>query len=245
MYNEFPNVEVEMWLTELIREYPMARVLADVLPKSPNFHNADFLFDSEKIVAELKILTDDNTDSANNIAKRTELINQFYSDGIIPSTIIDESNWYSLPLSVQTRISDISTRSIAKAAQKANRQIRETREELGLNNYSGMLIIVNNGMRSISPAAIQLKLARLMEWHFSEIHHVIFFTSNLFIRLKEVERPVLVWLSMDCQKGRKIDERFAVNLHKLWMSMVSRKTGIPSNAKEITDMEDFWKAQHK
>jgi hypothetical protein len=242
----YPHIDVETLFNELVREYPSAEILSEnkYLPKPLNFLNADYLFHSEKVVAEFKIITEDNTDSANNIAKRLEIINQFFKDGKIASTTIDESNWSSLPMELQNSISDISTNAIFNRVKKANKQIRETKLNLGLADYAGLLIIVNDGMVSISPAAFQWAVFRLLMRHFSEIHHFIFFTANIRTKFKSVPQPSFIWSSCSMQKEKIVDEAFARLLHTKFTGIVSRKTGIVSNVREMTDEEDFWKAQN-
>src|SRR3982074_954218 len=106
----YPRINVEDLLTEVVRDYGGV-VLEDRLPKSPNFENADYVFHFERIVAELKCLTEDNMDSVNNQTKVNELVNRWHNEGKIKTTKIDRSNWRELPKELQTRIYEITTKS--------------------------------------------------------------------------------------------------------------------------------------
>ncbi len=239
----YPRINVEETLAEVVRDYGGV-VLEDKLPKSPNFDNADYVFHFEKIVAELKCLTEDNVDSPNNQFKVNELIKQWHNEGKIKTTNIDENNWGELPKELQTKIYEITTKSIKRRVQKANVQIRETKRALRLDDYSGLLILANDGIASLGPAAFLHATQHALARDFSEIKYFIYLTANLFTQLRESPMPTLFWIGFDMQKGPKMDVAFTDRLGRNWRSLVCKKTGMPGFVQEMHDMEGFWKARH-
>ena len=239
----YPRINVEETLAEVVRDYGGV-VLEDKLPKSPSFENADYVFHFEKIVAELKCLTEDNVDSVNNQAKVNELVQQWHQEGKIKTTKIDESNWRELPKELQTRIYEITTKSIKRRIQKANVQIRETKRALRLDDYNGLLFLANDGIASLGPAAFLHATQHALTRDFSEIKYFIYLTANLFTQLRESPMPTLFWIGFDLQKGEKMDVAFTDRLGRNWRSLVCRKSGIPGVVQELSDMEGFWHAKH-
>ncbi len=238
----YPKINVEKLLAEVVRDYGGV-VLEDTLPKSPNFENADYVFHFEKIVAELKCLTEDNVDSPNNQTKVNELVTQGHHKGKIKTTKIDQSNWRELPKELQTKIYEITTRSIQKRIQKANVQIRETKRELRLDDYNGLLFLANDGIASLPPAAFLYATHQALR-NYSEIKYFIYLTANLFTQLRETPMPTLFWIGFDMQKGPKMNVKFTDRLGMSWRRLVCRKTGMPGFEQEMHDIEGFWRARH-
>ena len=239
----YPKVDIAETFAELVRDHGGV-VLDDKLPKSPDFENADYVFHFEKIVAELKCLTEDNIYSRENQAKANLLIQEWYDAGKIKTTKIDDQAWDELPRELQNKIFEVTTKSIKRRIQKANAQIRETKQALRLDDYLGLVVLANDGINSLPPAAFihaaQLALSR----DFSEIKYFIYLTANLFTKLRGVPMPVVFWIAFDMQKGPKMDASFVDRLGANWRRLVTRKTGLPSVEQELNDIEGFWRAKH-
>ena len=183
-------------------------------------------------------------DSVNNQSKVNELVNHWHNEGKIKTNSIDESNWRELPKELQTRIYEITTKSIKKRIRKANVQIRETKQELRLDEYSGLMILANDGVGSLPPAAFIYATQHALVRDFSEIKYFIYLTANLFTQLRGAPMPTLFWIGFDMQKGPKMDEKFIDRLGRDWRSLVCRKTGIPGFVQELHDVESFWHPRH-
>ena len=80
---QFPHIDVEETFNQLVRDYGTARVLTDVLPKNSPPTNADYVFHSERIIAELKCLADDNSDSIKRQEKLNALLDTNFNEGKI------------------------------------------------------------------------------------------------------------------------------------------------------------------
>lgn len=240
---KYPRINVEEMFDELVRDHG-GIVLKEKLSKSPAFNNADYIFHFEKVVAELKCLTEDNIDSDNNRLKANRLVDEWYNDGKIKTKKINESTWLELPKELQNRIYEITTKSVRRRIQKANVQIRETKKELRLTEYNGLLILANDGIISLPPAAFIHATHLALQRDFSEISYFIYLTANLFTGLRETPMPTLFWIGFDMQKGPKMDVNFTDRLGRNWRRLVCRKTGIPGFEQEMHDIEGFWKARH-
>jgi hypothetical protein len=243
---KYPHVNVEEWFTEMVRHYPMGCVVTDII-KSPDFPNADFVFHHEKVVAELKRIEIDNVNSANNQAKIDAALEKFFAEGKIKTKEITEENWRSLPWDLQCIYYDIVSNSIKGHVEKANKQIKATKEKLNLNSYKGVLIIANDGVQSLPPAAFNWAVFRLLRNHYSGITSFIFFTANVFAKTKAFPMPMQYWLGSDMEKDGKMDTQLSISLHEAWKSIVCQKTGMRGATIDMKDedvLEGLWNARN-
>ncbi len=202
------------------------------------------MFHSEKIVCELKCLTEDNLHSLSNQQRTNRLIDDYYNNGKIKSREINESSWNQWPRELQTKIYEATTRSIKKRVHKADIQIRETRRELDLDQYQGLLVLANDGIVSLPPAAFIHAALLVLRYSFREINYLVYLTANLFTALRGTPMPTLFWIGVDLQKGPKMDVNFTDRLGRDWRRLVCKKSGIPGVEQELLDIEGFWKARH-
>lgn len=244
----YPHIDVEGAFDEITRAHGGAIVLRDKISKSPDFQNADYVFHFEKVVAELKCLMEDNTESPSNQAKINAAIDRFYAEGKIKTKDINEENWPTFPAELQTALYDITSHSIRARVKKANQQIRETKAKLGLDAYTGMLIIVNDGLTSFPPAAFVHATLRAFERKTgdSEIDCFICTAANVFATIKGAPGPMLFWMPMQMQKPGKIHEGFVNRLRVAWQGLVNRKMGANAIEHQMQDedMEAFWRARN-
>ena len=237
------HIEIEPAFNELVRKHS-GIVVEEALPYSPDFQNADYVFHSERIVAELKCLTEDNVLSGLNSKKASKLVQEGNAQGRVPFVDFDMRHWKEMPTDMQTELYRVFTKNVKRRIAKANMQIRETREHLGLTDYAGLLFIANDGVTTLSPAAfihaVQLSLQR----DFREIRHFVFFTVNLYAKLRSSPVPALFWISFDMQDGPPINESFLESLGASWRLQCCRTMGVNAVEGELDDMEGFWNAEN-
>ena len=241
--NPYPHIDVELLFTEMVRDYPMACVLTDKIPH-PTFLNADFIFHHEKIVAEFKRVEKDATDNPKVQAKITAVIEQYYAEGKIREKQITEENWPGLPKEFQNDIYNTTTDSIKVHIEKANKQIKATKENLGLESYKGCLILVNDGVESFPPVTFLWAAFRLIQHQYSGITYIITFPANVYAKSREHPAPIQYWLGLDVEKAGKMEGTFSENLFHAWTGFIAHKTGIPAIRREFNDVEGFWKARN-
>ncbi len=248
--NDYPHIDVVGLFNEVVSEHPNAilldKYLREKTGRDADFANADYVFHSEKVIAELKCLQNDNASSPANQAKLTAAIDRFYAEGRISTKEFNEETWPKFPKELQNEVYNITTNAIRERVAKANRQIRETREKLGLSSFSCLLLIANDGIISLPPAAFIHSVVRLLMNHFSEIDCFIFFTANVFSAIRGVPMPVVHWFPMSMHKPAKIDEHFLNCLRLSWGRKCFAKMGVQAFDHQMhdSDMEAFWKARN-
>lgn len=114
---------------------------------SPGFANADYFFEQENIIAELKCLTEDKLSDSRQSESIRNLFEQNISLGQIPDPGpgIVRINSSDCPLDIQRKLYSIISRPIKTHIEKANRQIRETRRQLNRPDAHGLLLFANDG----------------------------------------------------------------------------------------------------
>ncbi|PYM16287.1 MAG: hypothetical protein DME18_01890 [Verrucomicrobia bacterium] len=212
----YPHIDIVDLFNEVVSEHANAIILDKYLRertgKDADFANADYVFHSEKVIAELKCLKNDNAASPNNQAKLTAAIDRFHAEGKVATKELNEQTWPTLPKELQNEVYNITTNAIRDRVAKANRQIRETKEKLGLTSYDGLLLIANDGIISLPPTAFIHSVARLLMNHFREIDCFIFFTANVFSAIihshaSRLAKLVLVEARLESQRDSIIQPR--------------------------------------
>ena len=195
-------------------------------------------------MAEFKRVEKDGTDSPRIQAKIQATIQKYYADGKIQVKEITEENWPQLPKDFQNAIYNITTDSIKVHVEKANKQIKETKANLGLESYKGCLILVNDGVESYPPVTFLHAAFRLVLHQYSAITYIITFPANVFARSREHPTPIQYWLGLDVEKQGKMDGQFSDRLFRAWTPALTQKTGIPAYFREMNDIEGFWTARN-
>lgn len=237
------RMDVEQAFRTVVRDCN-GLVLDEALPFSPGFQNADFVFHMEKVVAELKCLTEDNVYSEGNQQKASAIMDEWYRSGKIETPELNEATWRKMPLRLQTDLYRVFTASIKRRIETANRQIRETKRELRLHEYAGLLIFANDGVLSIPPAAFIHATQLALQRDYHEIRHFVYLTANVFTTVRNTPIPVLFWIAFDMQDGPRIDAVFLDSLGRTWRRHCCQVMGAVGFEQELEDVEGFWKAKH-
>jgi len=220
-----PLINVETEMRHVVRKIG-GTVLEDQFEKPPLFQNADFIFDSRKVVAELKIFTEDNFRSSANDAKATNLWRRYHAKKLVSDPTPNERDWQALPRAYQNEIYKAQTRPIQKRVREAHAQVRETKARFGKSDYAGMLIVANDGITSITPTAL-IGAVHLwaMKPDFPEFRHFVFLTANLLSVWPQERVAQYLWVSFDLEKGPPIDDGFLDELREAWKTHHHGLTG--------------------
>jgi hypothetical protein len=152
---------------------------------NPTFPNADYLFHAEKVIVELKVIETEFGKSAKFERVYEEFCFNFirFGEKGIPT------------LASYRRILKIIHRPIAATAKKANLQIRETKKNLQLDGWSGLLICINDNFRRATPKMVQGVLAKALNGSMSSIDGAVYLTNH-FVEFPGNPHACLVWSPM-------------------------------------------------
>ncbi len=218
-------VDVQRTFSEFVRQNG-GEVIEDTLQKSPDFKNADYLFRSPAIVAELKCLVENKAEDINIKSKIQERMNRWMANGIIPpiyGKIRIQSK--TLPEHCQHELIDLYKPPIQRRINKANKQIKATLDHLKICNGKGLLILVNDGNYALEANAVLYLLNRILGKQFRYINSVVYLTVNMYGSSPLTLKPTLVWVHAFRPDVPPIDSAFVNDLFRGWRIYLEKAKG--------------------
>jgi hypothetical protein len=221
------------------------RLIRDMIgSKSPSFDNADYLF--EGVIAELKVI-ETNRDGDEAIqAKLQARFDEWLQSGKLSDIAYGKPVIQSdqLPNELQWELQRIHSEPIRRLIQKANKQIRLTKENLQLTDAKGLLLLLNQKDYSQAPEYLAYAVHQSLIVDFSSIQNVTVFTSNLTVTSSQVPARSRPWLDYIRDKNNTIDLRFLNRLRDGWAKYLSNLLGVPLPVIAIASPVDLSKLRY-
>jgi hypothetical protein len=213
----FRQVNIEQEFDACVRKVG-GEIVAEIVGPSPGFSNADFLFRQLGVVAELKCLQKDILeDSAYQNA-----LSRMYSTWVAQKLIPDPGDGpirvqtKTLPDECQTQIFQLLEKPTKEAIKKANRQIRETKEQLNLSGAKGLLLLANDGCWGLQSNAVLYIVDKVLANRFHSINTVVYFTPNMPALFSDLHRIGPVWVQCPRKGIEQVDAGFLDILRTEW-----------------------------
>lgn len=187
-----PYIDIEPAFDECVREAGGLR-LEEIVGKSPNFNNADYIFENHSVIAELKCLEENKGKDEKLRNDVHELYNRYLREGRTNLLIYGEIevNLADISDEFAREVMEMYTIPIQRVVKKANRQIRQTKSHLDLKDYSGVLLLVNDGHEILSPGQLQWILQNTLYRNLSSTRkcnsQLVFLTEEDFVWCSEAE----------------------------------------------------------
>ncbi|MGY6155999.1 hypothetical protein [Paraburkholderia graminis] len=198
-------------------------VVEDLVPQPRNFQNADFAFFKEGVIAELKEIETEFSNSPAFVKGFDELMHRvvaedpswrpalFGGKGEPPWFARDYVRLFRPPL---TRI-----------LKKANAQIKETKEHFKIEYNGGMAIVVNDGFSSLGPDRVRALVGNILSASYSSIDCCIYMTVNRYVELRGSNVPRLVWAPMYSDRAPDGLVAFVNTLGEKWVDYIQTIIG--------------------
>ncbi len=159
-------------------------------PVSPLIHrqgvkNADYLFRGDRVIAELKVLETEFAHSPQMLARVDALI-AMYRD-------IDPDD-PTKPL--RRELLQELKKPLQRIINTANRQIKETKIELGLHDHRGVLICVNDNFRGAPPGLVMGLIGHIQSATSYKSITAVIYQTNHYVELIESPYATLLWAPM-------------------------------------------------
>ena len=202
--------------------------MTDVLGvKNPN-ENADFVFRRDAVIAELKVLTDDQITKKQFAEKTSALYHKYAARGEVPLPPEGVSRFDTslVPDSLRREIADLYAIPVYRQVRKANSQIESTAAQLGPGDWKGLLIIANDSNTAMTPSALRWTLGECFRNEdLPFIDHVVAFTVNLPFHNSVTQGPALFWYMARAGASKPDLRSFAQRLRSAWMAHLESKIG--------------------
>lgn len=179
--------------------------LVSPLIKRQGVQNADYLFQASKVIAELKVFETEFAHSKEMKAKLDKLFEKY--PGIDPDDP-DE------PL--RGEILQELKKPLQRIVNKANRQIKETKAELGLPDHRGILICVNDAFKGVPPPLVISLIANIMSGTSYKSITAVIYLTNHYVELDEIPYASLLWSPMYAESAGDDLVDFVNDLGRKW-----------------------------
>jgi len=236
------QVDIEKELNSCVKE--IGGILIDEYHGPNEPEKADYWFPDFNVVGELKCLTEDEVFDD----QFKQWLNKKYGEWIqrkLVKPFVGRAvfNLADLPPICANEVTSFLRKKLDSNFNKANSQIKSSKEELNVPSALGLVILVNDGKTALPAGMIQNILARSLPHKFSSINSVIHFTANMPSRLPHIENDVLVWCDWNVKAIRPpVTQDLIDRIRSTWISRFSQIVGetVPTfsgSADELYDLK--------
>jgi len=216
--------------------------VSDLYQGSPTFDNADYWFKKYNVIAELKCLIEDKGQDR----KINEKIQNIFDKHLYvkkPKIVAFGTNTInSSDISKQCEkdVAEVYRRPLQGVMKKANKQIRETKVNLKVEDAHGLLIIINDKNTALDPShAIWLIRETLRRDGLRSINSVLYITLNLLASHPKINHDITVWIELFRDKEnicpQELYNLLRITIHERWENI----TGEPISPLMVNKHEDL------
>lgn len=217
------GVADELHINEFVQS--VGGVLATPLITRPGVKSADYLFQDGRVVAELKIL-------------ETEFSSQPNLINTLQRLLVSNPEMSVQSEAFQNELIKLLIKPLRRIISRANQQIKHTKIELGVTDYRGVIIVVNDEFRGLPPGFVMGLLARAaMGAHFTNTQCILYITNH-YVELTTHPDALLLWCP---QYAMDIDEtsdlpNFINDLGRKWRAYLESQMGPFTSSEEQETM---------
>jgi hypothetical protein len=225
-----PSFDVEAELAIAIEPIGGVRVTA-VLGKKLGHKNADFLFPSSGVIAELKCLDEDKIADERIIEKASSLYMQELHSGRAPVVAFGTVQMTTEDFSEEykQRIGNLYRVPIERLARDANQQIEETAKALKATKPVGLFLLANNNHTALDPQhAWYLVNQILMQDKYPRINTAVVFSGNLAAALPNAPNRMDYWIEIQRPNMPALEAAFLNSLREAWHARLATILGQPN-----------------
>jgi hypothetical protein len=227
MFQPHPPLEVETTFDRFITGNGGQRVI-ELLQPMPLTENADYLFPESGVIAELKVITKDFPTAVEYQDKLVALGAHALEIGEIKVASLFGAA--PLPASFRARQLRLFRPPLQSILKKANRQVKATRSLLGLPDASGLILLVNDGLYTLSPTVVLQLAADILDRLYSGVHGLVYITMNQYVDVPGSRLANLVWVPLYSPRAPESLAEFVDNLGHQWGTFLESTIG-PFEAK--------------
>lgn len=205
-------IPVEESMDSFIKEQSGIRI-SEMFKKTPVFSNADYWFEREKIVIELKEIKTEFLHSRSAKEQFFTLLERLKNNELDISSFHSEFIRTARP-------------ALGRILKKANQQIKETKEYFRIPEIRGCVIIVNDGFTSVDHDLVMALLCSNLKDSYKSIDCLIYLTVNRYVEIQGSDEPKLIWAPVYRDEKDDYLVDFVNQLGEKWFDFLEKKLGL-------------------
>lgn len=147
------------------------------------------------------------------------------AEGLIPKDCI-KGGTINIPLHLASKFSEVFLPSLKSAVEKANKQIKATKQHFGIKGSKGLLILINEKNSSLTPQLALALLAKILKSQYSSINSFIYLVPTMGVTSPETTEPLRIWVSGPTRSPESgVDSEFMESLGEHWIKFLEIKYG--------------------
>jgi hypothetical protein len=241
-----PQIEIEREFAKVVRKIG-GELIDDLLSSdSRRPENADYLFRTYNVVAELKCLQKNSILDPDFLDKLGRLYGKLMREGRAPIvrgfgtvSLQQMAKWDER--AVYEFIEPYKKR-LGRIMHKANSQIEKTAKHFGVQNPRGLLLLANEGDLAYELGLLQ-PLLTIPRPQNSAINSVLYFTENVTVNVPGYHPAASVWMPMTMHGRAAVDPALLGRLRDAWMNRVATLRGKPIIARMVGEKDQIDIAQ--
>ncbi len=200
------------------------QVVEDLVPEPRNFENADFLFTTVPMVAELKEIK--------TKFDRTPAVREGFL-ALVRRVMDEDPSWRPILLGGSGSYPGWFSRefvrlfrpALSRVLKKANRQIRATKGYFKITAPTGTLIFVNDEFTGLEPHFVRAIASDLLVNSYSSIDCFLYVTLNRYVEVSGSNIPRLLWMPSYSDRAPDSLVQFVDDLGRKWYDFLETKIG--------------------
>ena len=212
-----------------VRQYGGRRIDESFGPLT--FENADYIFENEHVLVELKRIETEFGSTESFKAKHDiimkSLMKQFGEFHVLTRT-------EEVKKTYDKKMFEMYRQIISRIVKKANRQLKQTKLELRLEDYHGGLLVVNRGLLDLNVTTVLALLGRVCSGSYTQVEAVIYLTDHPHgVEAPGANGPVRLWTQAYRETAFKPQfSEFVNSLGRAWFEFCAAEFGPPAEHRE-------------
>lgn len=197
--------------------------VSTLVGQAPAFANADYVFSSQQVVIELKELTTDWPQLKEYQQKISDLWLRCELAGRV--TELHASGKLPIPRDVRREFLQLLRKPIKRVLEKANRQIRQTHENLQHKAGLGIVLLVIDGLLTVAPQFLMVLVSKILLHDYSSINGIVLITVNEYVDIPGDEYARLLWWPNYQETAPDSLVEFVDNIGRSWFTLLEKEIG--------------------
>lgn len=144
-----------------------------------------------------------------------------------------------------SRLHELYRVPFQRVVRDAHTQIAETRQQLGLDGYRGLLLLANEGHTALDPwHVVDLLKEAFANGAFPHIRYTVFFTTNLRATVEGFPNGAACWLPLVRPGVETMPANFEKRLRRAWLAKVEAITGQPQVSVNLPNYDSVANARN-